>query len=426
MLLLFLAANLYSIDKGIVGVMAEQIRVGLSMSDVQMGLLLGLAYVLLGGILGLGFGYLVDRHIRRTILAISIIVWSFGTAASGFAHGFTSLFICRALVGLGEAAIAPAAISLIADMFPPHRRGRALGSYFIGATIGSALSSIIPGQIIAAQIQLPELGFGPLAPWRSVFVLCGAAGPLIGLLLLTIREPVRQDVRSLRSENAPLRENFAYLWQHRRVIVPLYAGFCLHYVAFVGIIAYTATFLARQYHVTLVDFAGRLGIMVLIAGGAGYVFGSILTDSAPCRLPGGKLVLLSILPLLALPSAMSGLAPHLLTALVMLTGMSFTTPIINVTMNTSLYELLPNRMRGFAYALLSVIVALPAGAGGPFAIAWATQHIIGDPAQIGRAFLIVGAPVLLAASGCFFFAWRGFQRSVRPNNANAAVQFSQA
>ena len=69
-------------------------------------------------------------------------------AAGGLAPNFDWFFVFRALVGLGEAAIAPAAISLIADMFPPHRRGRAVGAYLIGATIGSALSSIIPGWIV--------------------------------------------------------------------------------------------------------------------------------------------------------------------------------------------------------------------------------------------------------------------------------------
>ena len=422
MLLLFLAANLYSIDKAIVGVLAEQIRTDFAISDVQMGLLLGLAYSLLSGLLGLGLGYLVDRHVRRTILAASIILWSLSTAAGGLATSFHWFFVFRALVGLGEAAIAPAAISLIADMFPPHRRGRALGGYLIGATIGSALSSIIPGWIIGAGLHLSVPGFGTLAPWRTVFVLCGLIGPIVGLLMLTVREPARRGAPVARHAHPPLSETFAYLRAQRRVIVPLYTGFCLHYVAFVGIIAWTAAFLTRAYHATLVDFAGRLGIMLLIAGGAGYLAGGALTDSGPFRRPGGKLLLLAILPLIALPSALAGAASSLTLALVMLTGLSFATPIMNVATNASVQELVPNRMRGFSYALLAVVGALPAGAGGPYAVAWVTEHVVGDPVLIGRSFAIVGVPMLLAASACFLLAWRGFHH---PAPAPAAAPLSQ-
>jgi len=404
MLLLFLAANLYSIDRAIVGVLAEPIRTDFRITDVQMSLLLGLAYALLSGLLGLVLGYLIDRHIRRTILAGSVILWSLATAAGGLAPNFEWFFVFRALVGLGESAIAPAAISLIADMFPPHRRGRALGGYLIGATFGSALSSIIPGWIVGAGLHLQIPGFGSLVPWRSAFFLCGAAGPALGLLLLTVREPLRRGARGAEGERPPLRENFAYLWRQRRVMVPLYAGFCLHYVAFVGISAWTAAFLTRTYHLTLTDFSGKLGLMLLIGGATGYLAGGFVVDSVPMRREGGRRRLLALLPLVALPAALAGLAPSVVIALTMLTALSFATPILNVAMNATVQDLVPNRMRGFSYALLAVVSALPAGAGGPLAIAYATEHVAGDQALIGRSFLIVGVPSLLAASLCFLLS----------------------
>ena len=145
MLLLFLSAIVYSIDKGIVGVLAEPIRRDFAIGDTEMGLLLGLAYSLLSGILGLGLGHLVDRSHRFRLLAGCILLWSVATIACGLARGFGDFFVFRMLVGLGEAALAPAAVSLIADMFAPGQRGKALSAYLIGASIGSGLSSIIPG-----------------------------------------------------------------------------------------------------------------------------------------------------------------------------------------------------------------------------------------------------------------------------------------
>jgi hypothetical protein len=95
---------------------------------------------------------------------------------------------------------------------------------------------------------------------------------------------------------------------------------------------------------------------------------------------------------------------------------------MNVATNASVQELVPNRMRGFSYALLAVVGALPAGAGGPYAVAWVTEHVVGDPALIGRSFAIVGVPMLLAASACFLLAWRGFHH---PASAPAAAPLSQ-
>jgi len=164
LILLFLSANLYSIDKAIVGVLAEPIRATLQISDVQMGLLLGLAYTLLSVLLGLVLGNFTDHHSRRKILAFSIILWSLATMAGGLARGFGSFFVFRALVGLGEAGLAPTALSVIADIFPPRQRGRALSGYFIGATMGTALSSVIPGWIVAADIHWHLPVFGVVEP----------------------------------------------------------------------------------------------------------------------------------------------------------------------------------------------------------------------------------------------------------------------
>jgi MFS family permease len=189
-------------------------------------------------------------------------------------------------------------------------------------------------------------------------------------------------------------------------MVPLYAGFCLHYVAFVGITAWTSAFLTRRYDVSLANFYGRFGLMLLLAGGAGYLVGGLLADAPFVRRPGGRRTLLALLPLAALPSAFAGFAPNIPIALVMLATISFATPIMNVAMNVTVQDLVPNRIRGFSYALLAVVSALPAGAGGPQAIAYSTDHIVRDPALVGRSFLIVGLPALLASSLCFLLSRR--------------------
>lgn len=408
MLLLFMAANIYSIDKAIVGVLAEPIKADLAISDVQMGLLLGLAYTLFSAFFGLWLGNLVDRHVRRTIIACSIILWSLSTVAGGLAPNFHWFFVFRALVGLGEAAISPASFSLIADMFPPHQRGRALGTYLIGATVGTALSSIIPGWIVGSNLHLTIPGYGLVTPWRSAFVLCGVVGPVIGLLFLTVREPTRKGMSAARAGSATLRDKIGYLWAQRAIIGPLFGGFGLFYFGFIGISSWIAPFVIRAYHLTLPQFANKMGLILLIGGGIGYIAGGIITDSSIGQRRGGKLLIMAILPFIALPCAFAGFAPNATVALIAIAAVALATPVLNVCLNASVQDLLPNDMRGFSLGLLSLLIALPAGAGGPLAVAYVTQNILGDPSKIGLAFLIVGAPSLLAATLCFLFARRAY------------------
>lgn len=410
MLLLFLAANLYSIDKAIVGVLAEPIKADLGITDIQMGLLLGLAYSLLSGLCGLWLGTLVDRHVRRTVLGCAIIVWSLSTVAGGLSPNFETFFIFRALVGLGEAAVAPAALSLIADMFPPERRGRALSTYLIGASIGTALSSIIPGWIVGANLHLSIPGYGLVIPWRSAFILCGAIGPIVGLLFFSVTEPERRGIRTDTTKGPTAIDKLAYLWRQRAVIAPLFLGFCLYYVAFVGVAAWTAPLLMRSFDAQLPDFANMLGIILLIAGVSGYMLGGLSADSAIGSRRGGRLMIMTILPVIALPCAVSGFAPSLLVAILLLASISLATPMLNVAMNATVQEIVPNDMRGFSYAFLSVVSALPAGAGGPLLLAWVTQSVLGDPARIATSFVIVVIPSLLGSAIAFLLARRAYLR----------------
>jgi len=410
MLLLFLAANLYSIDKAIVGVLAEPIKADLGITDIQMGLLLGLAYSLLSGLCGLWLGTLVDRHIRRTVLGCAIIVWSLSTVAGGLSPNFETFFIFRALVGLGEAAVAPAALSLIADMFPPERRGRALSTYLIGASIGTALSSIIPGWIVGANLHLSIPGYGLVIPWRSAFILCGAIGPIVGLLFFSVKEPARRGMQTDKMKGPTAVDKLAYLWRQRAVVIPLFLGFCLYYVAFVGVAAWTAPLLMRSFDAQLPDFANTLGIILLISGVSGYMLGGLSADSAIGSRRGGRLMIMTILPIIALPSAFSGFAPSLLLAILLLASITLATPMLNVAMNATVQEIVPNDMRGFSYAFLSVVSALPAGAGGPLLLAWVTQSVLGDPGRIATSFVIVVIPSLLGSAIAFLLARRAYLR----------------
>ncbi|MEJ0047742.1 MAG: MFS transporter [Rhodospirillales bacterium] len=172
----------------------DPVRTELQIDDTGMSLLLGTAFALIYGIAGVPLGWLADRGSRRNLIVAGVAVWSVGTIGCGLAHNFAELFAARIVVGLGEAALSPAAISLISDYFPASKRGRAVGLYFTGICVGVGGSFLIGGAVIN-MVQAGVFALGPLSglpAWRVVFFVIGVPSLLWSLAILAIREPARR------------------------------------------------------------------------------------------------------------------------------------------------------------------------------------------------------------------------------------------
>ena len=186
------------IDRSALILMVGPIKQDLDMTDTQMSLLLGLSFAAFYAVLGLPAGYLVDRMSRRAIMGIGIVLWSSMTMSCGLAGTYWQLFLGRCGVGIGEAAITPAAYSLIRDAFPAEKRGRAFGIFAAGTYIGAASAVMLTGALLGligagAFKGLPWIG--TLRPWQAVLVAIGLAGFPISLLVLTFRGPARVPAR---------------------------------------------------------------------------------------------------------------------------------------------------------------------------------------------------------------------------------------
>ena len=138
-LVLAFAGVVSVLDRTILNVIVDPVRADLGLSDVQISVLQGLAFGLFYATVGLPLGLTVDRYARRSLVIAGIIVWSLATLVSGFAQTFEQLFAARLLVGLGEAVLSPAAISLIADLFPPTTRGRPISLFLMGQAAANGL-----------------------------------------------------------------------------------------------------------------------------------------------------------------------------------------------------------------------------------------------------------------------------------------------
>ncbi len=419
--LLFFAAILYNVDRLVVGVLAEPIRTELRISDFQMSLLLGLAFNLLSSSAGLVVGYLVDRSVRRTVLGLGLLLWSGATIAGGFAPDFRTFFMCRALVGLGEAALAPAALSLIADLFGIARRGRALSGFYLGATCGSSLAAFIPGAVALGGIHFPLPHGGTLTTWRTTLIICGLLGPIVGLLFFSVREPLRRGVGLAVEQGSGVAARLHYLWRQRRVIAPLVGGGVFFFIALSASTSWTATFLMRAYHLSLAELAAPLGIMNFVAGFAGYLLAGFLVDSDVVRRHGGKSTLLVLVPFVALPATLAVFCPGPRLALLALSAITLATPLHNVAANGSIQDLLPNAMRGFSLTLFGAVGGLLSFTTGPLLVALATERLFGRAELIGYSLTAVGLPSLLGAAVCFAWSRRALRTALASDGELARV-----
>lgn len=193
------------LDRIILSLMVDPIRQGLQISDAQVGLLQGVAFSLIYSLLGIPLGLAADRFHRVRILTAGMIVWSLANMACGFASGFEELFFARSLVGVGEAALAPVAASIIANLFPPSQRGIAFGIYVGGNSLGAILALSLGGVLFKWSSALiassPEL-LGGFDAWQLVFILTGLPGLAIALVAIVfLREP-RRPTATTRSETA--------------------------------------------------------------------------------------------------------------------------------------------------------------------------------------------------------------------------------
>jgi len=145
MLVLIYASS--HVDRQIVSILAESIKLELLLSDTQLGFLIGLSFALFYATLGIPIAILADRYSRRNIIGISVIVWSAMTALCGLATNYFQLALARVGVGIGEAGSSPPSHSMISDLFPMEQRATAMGIYSSGINIGVLVGFLVGGWI---------------------------------------------------------------------------------------------------------------------------------------------------------------------------------------------------------------------------------------------------------------------------------------
>ena len=280
------------VDRQVMTILIEPIKMEFGASDTQMGLLSGLAFALFYATLGIPVARLADRWSRRNVLAISMTTWSAVTALCATATGFWHLLLLRIGVGIGEAGGTPPSQSLLADYFPPEKRAFAQGILATAPNIG-ILVGLFGGALIAEA-------YG----WRSVFLVFGIPGILLAILIqLTIKEPLKVTA-SASEEGAGLFSTLGNIFR-----LPSFAHIMVG-VGFTGIAGYglgvwSPSFLVRVHNMSLVDAGLYLGLIGVFGGGLGTISSGLLVDRLARRDKRWQLWLPAIGIFLALPTQLA-------------------------------------------------------------------------------------------------------------------------
>ncbi|MEX0297819.1 MAG: MFS transporter, partial [Kordiimonas sp.] len=200
------------IDRQILGLLGPAIKADFGISDTYFGLLTGPAFALFYATFGLYCARIADSKSRKWLIAVGLFLWSLMTALSALARNFTTLFLMRIGVGVGEATLGPAANSLLADSFPKKKLATALSIYAMGIPIGSALAFYIGGTVIELAAELPAVvipGFGAVTDWQKSLLLVGIPGILLTVFVIALKEPSRKDSNA-SAEPIPVKEAWAF------------------------------------------------------------------------------------------------------------------------------------------------------------------------------------------------------------------------
>jgi len=285
---LFVINTMNFFDRVIGGALGEPIRREFDLSDGALGAL-GTAFTLLYAFVGVPLGRLSDRAPRKTILAVAVFVWSALTAVSGLTRNFWQLFVTRLGVGVGEAACAPAATSLIGDLFPPQRRGRALSLFMMGLPIGIALSYFVGSYVAAA--------YG----WRAAFLVAGIPGVLAAVAALFIDEPARGTKEAVAvGVRKPQGSAYKILLSIPTMWWLILSG-ALHNFNMYALGSFLAPLMMR-YHGSDLREAGLITMVVYgLSGVPGLLVGGALADRWAVKRRDGRMLVTTITTALSAP-----------------------------------------------------------------------------------------------------------------------------
>ena len=405
------------VDRQIISLMIEPIKQDLQLSDTQFSLLSGLAFSLFYAFMGAPIAILADRHSRSKIMAIGVFFWSIATAFCGLSRNFVQMFLARIGVGIGEAALSPAFYSMVADMFPKEKLGRAVGIYSLGAFIGGGIAFLIGGYVISLVKELDVIALpilGDLKPWQATFILVGLPGIFLAILmLLVIKDPQRQDLKT-DSQGAVIKSSFKdtlrFIITHHKTFFFHFMGFSFYAMVLYSLMGWSPAFYMRNFQLSPSETGYYLGIILLLANTCGVFFGGWLIDLLNTKGYKDAAMRTGVIGSIGLivPAVIFSQVDNLYLSLCLLAIGMFFASFPLVTSAASLQVLAPNQLRAQVTALFLLVSNLIGLGIGTTLVALVTDHIFQNSLLVGNSIslinLIAGTlTIILLSFGCKSF-----------------------
>ena len=372
------------IDRSIISIIGQAIKVDLKLTDTQLGLLGGFYFAILYTLLGIPIARIAERTNRVSVISVSLIVWSAFTALCGTAANFTILAAYRFGVGFGEAGGSPPSHSLISDYFPPKQRATALSIYSVGIPLGGMIAAVAGGWLTEHF------------SWRTAYFIVGLPGILLALLVrLVIKEPPRGHSEAKAGDAAYVKPPLS-LWTELKEmgavvaalffkwpVVNMVLGVTLVSFAGYGTTQFSLAYIVRAFHLKL----GMVGLVFGVIAGASTMIGTLVGGFLPDWLGKRNAIWYPLTPAIGLMIATpinlliySQSTWQMMALLSILPGIfsyTYLAPTFGVVQNS----VAPHR-RATATAVLFLFLNLIALGGGPVFTGWLIDHIAN--ANFGR------------------------------------------
>ena len=380
------------IDRNMLLGFSPQITKDLALSNAQYGFLAGAVWVLSFGFMAVFMGTLADRFSRTRVMAVGILIWSACTAASGAANSFEQMVAARFLVATGEAALVPAAVSLLMELFQARRAGTAIGVFFMGIPMGIGLSFLLAGTLGAAE------------GWRGTFTMLGVIGVVIGLPMLLLQD--RRDGRGEVERGAPfaqqVRAVLTALRDNPTVLLTI-IGFVLVHMVFAGL-SFAQLWLVRERGFDTASIARQMGGLQIVFGILGSVVGGVLSDRLARRIKGGHAGFMVLLVAVCGPLMLAYRFAPAGSALFYV-GMcaGFFLPLATYGPSLALIQgLTPNKLRSTLTGFTMMLINVFAVALGNVAVGAVSDRLTAAGSTNALTTVLVATDILVITAAVFF------------------------
>lgn len=409
------------IDRLILSMLVTPIKAHLALSDVQVSMVTSTSFAIFYAIFGLPLGWASDRFPRRIIIFFGVLLWGSATTACGYAESYEQLLVARIFVGVGEAALLPAAYSLIADAFPSGQLTRATSTFQMAGKVGSAAAFGLGGAAIAFAtlhegIHIPF--HGPAQPWQLVMMMVGLPGVLLALLLFTFPDPGRRKAKADGDSGEGKAMIAAFVRANWRLLGLMLVGTSCLAICGYSMTNWVPAYIERHFGWEPARYGPALSLMNIVSALSLVANGWIVDRLFARGMRDAHLRFYSWLILALLPVvAYMFFAGNVYVFLACYCVAQFITVPFMVYVSSVMALIAPSAVRARMLAFFLFVFTLLGLGAGPAIVAALTQYVFGDEALLGYSLAVVVVVSSLVALVVFRMALRHLGPTIEARQA---------